>query len=272
MTIRGLTVLGILASVVLTTGPAWGTSVIWVSGSTGDPDHDKGWTDLLTANYCNVSRKKYETLNASKIAAMEAADLIIVSRDTNSGAYDDGSEVGQWNGITTPLILMNQYIARKNRWKWVNNNNTPGTAKDLHAEDTGHEIFDGVALDGFDNVDILDESVGVGQLPRVNIGGTNNGTVLATPEGTTGQALIVLWDTGTKFYGTGGQTAGGPRMFFGAGNNSNNPKGGYNLTAEGEELFLNTVSFMAIPEPLTMLAVGLSLTGLGAYVRKRRMA
>lgn len=56
----------------------------------------------------------------------------------------------------------------------------------------------------------------------------------------------MTWNAGQDYY-EGGPTAGAPRMFFpsGAGENSNNPVDGvFNLTSEGEIMFLNAVEYM----------------------------
>jgi hypothetical protein len=68
----------------------------------------------------------WRTLDAAKIARLNAADLVIVSRATDSGGYaTDAAEIAQWNSVTTPLILLNVYIARGGtgsnfRWRWAN--------------------------------------------------------------------------------------------------------------------------------------------------------
>ena len=68
----------------------------------------------------------WRTLDAAKIARLNAADLVIVSRATDSGGYaTDAAEIAQWNSVTTPLILLNVYIARGGtgsnfRCRWAN--------------------------------------------------------------------------------------------------------------------------------------------------------
>jgi len=79
---------------------------------------------------------------------LNAADLIIVSRLTNSGSYHWGNESAQWNSVKTPLLLMSAYFARNNRWNWVNSetatNNTPNIfAEAIYPE---HPVFRGVTL------------------------------------------------------------------------------------------------------------------------------
>ena len=237
-----------LAALLLCSGPA-GAYIVWVTENTNgsnppNPD-DVGWAELLADNGYTVWRRAdLKSLDAGKIADLNAAELVIVSRDTNSGAYDDGTEVSDWNGITTPLILLNQYLSRSNRWKWFNGGSTGGSASPtLEAADPAHPIFDGVALDPSNQVAFATSNTPVG-----NTTGVGNGTLLARDPGNN-RPRIVLWNTGTEFYGGSGQVAGGPRMFFGAGVNGNNPKSALNLTPEGEQIFLNAVDFLTAGPP-----------------------
>jgi hypothetical protein len=59
--------------------------------------------------------------NAAKVAALEAADLVLVSRRTSSGSYDNDRK--NWNELETPLLLMSGYLTRGEgggkRWGWT---------------------------------------------------------------------------------------------------------------------------------------------------------
>ena len=44
------------------------------------------------------------------------------------------------------------------------------------------------------------------------------------------------------------------------------------IFAQDAVLYEDFAEFQVIPEPMTMLAVGLGITGLGGYIRKRRRA
>ena len=88
-------------------------SIIWVSQAY-DTDGDGVQDDLAAEDFVrslgydlDVQRGNWTALDAAKIAALDAADLIIFSRSTNSGDYaNDATEVAQWNSITTPIINM----------------------------------------------------------------------------------------------------------------------------------------------------------------------
>jgi len=85
------------------TAPVQATTIIWVSDNKTQtsPTADQGWVDLLRNNGYIVDYKGedgstdrlyWRTLDAGKIAELNAADLVIVSRDSDSGQYDDGTE------------------------------------------------------------------------------------------------------------------------------------------------------------------------------------
>ena len=81
-----------------------GANIIWVSDAfdqsgDGTPD-DQGWVDMLETHGYNIDYTKgnsprngyWRTLDDGKIAALNAADLVIVSRCTTSGYYDDDDD------------------------------------------------------------------------------------------------------------------------------------------------------------------------------------
>ncbi|MCP4452692.1 MAG: hypothetical protein GY809_14615, partial [Planctomycetes bacterium] len=155
---------------------------------------------------------------------------------TDSGNYDDGDEIAQWNGLTVPLIQTSVYLIRSSRWLWVDDTGTPGVTDDmLIAED--HPIFKGVGSAGT-------------SLPMVttttNLSGTTdagNGQALATHAD--GRLWIAYWEAEVEFYGGSGQVGAASRMFFAAGLNENSAdKGNMNLTEDGQAIFLNAVAFM----------------------------
>ncbi|MBN2592016.1 MAG: hypothetical protein JXA81_00810 [Sedimentisphaerales bacterium] len=229
---------------------AHAATIIWVSDSyddnvDGEPD-DQPWVDMLEANGYTVDlsfrNQEGRTLDDNKIAALNAADLIIISRNSDSGNYaSDATEVTRWNSITAPLILQAMHFSRNSRWLWVNTTTLPNYSDSaINIIKAGHPIFAGVQ----NGAQITDGNVGPSTF--VDISDLGNGTLLATVEGT-GEAWITEWETGVEFYPGAGQFAGGPRLMLCSGTQETNPtigRGEYNLTPEGEKLFLNAVRYM----------------------------
>ncbi len=219
---------------------------------------DQGLIDWLVAegHSVDVQRGYWTELDDAKVAALNAADLVIVSRLSNSGNYDDGAEVAQWNSVTSPMIQMSAYLVRSSRWKWMDSgtatNNTTDIVMEVLMPD--HEVFAGVPLYAADPndpnavanlVDAIDPNVGTGITSFIGTLDAGNGTLLATAPAA-GMAWIAEWDKGVEYYDGAGQFAGGPRMFFAGGTQESGatPQGAWNFTAEGEMMFRNAVNYM----------------------------
>ena len=179
---------------------AQAANIIWVSNNKGYGDvepntpGDQGWIDLLEAQGHVVSypdrhntedgTQRYRTLDPNKIAELEAADLIIISRNADSGSYSSvaDNEPNQWNAISTPIISLNAHMMPSNKWGLLNSTGT-GYAKDGMevVVDATSPIFDGVAIDVNGMVDVMSAQWNVDSAKDVNNAG--NGTVLATRAG-----------------------------------------------------------------------------------------
>jgi hypothetical protein len=229
---------------------AQGTTVVWVaealSNSAGVP-YDQGWVDLLTAQGYTVSvdRGGWMTLDAAHLATLEAADLVIVSRTTNSGNYaTDATEVTQWNSVTKPLILMTGYLARSSRWLWVNSTGLtdPMTEAMMTVVKADHPVFAGVKLTS-DQVDVIDGAVDGGQMAFLTATDAGNGTVLAK-RADNNAVWIAEWAAGTAFYSGSTQTPAGKRMLLTGGGGTGQTMGSMNFTPDGQKMFLNAVLYM----------------------------
>jgi hypothetical protein len=238
-------------------------TIIWVSDAhdtdttVAGPD-DQGWVDFLASLGFTVDYQKgatagtgyWQTLDAAKLAALEAADMIIMSRDCSSGGYaTDDAERAQWGGITKPLMMMSSYGARSANSRWFNNNDTPVARVSyylLKASDPANSLFDNVLLDANNSVVFYRSDISpashVSYIPITNAG---NGRVLAArPDN--GYVMIAEWDPGKPFYNaTPNVMVGGPRMYFNAGTQEATTAGGrwgaYNLTPAGEQIFVNAL-------------------------------
>ncbi|MCJ7778414.1 MAG: hypothetical protein MUP16_08890 [Sedimentisphaerales bacterium] len=236
--------------------------IIWVSDSHQTvpgatvPD-DQGWVDLLKAAGYDVDQRPsisagvgpWQDLDADEIADLEAADLIIVSRDSaTAGHSSNAAEVTQWNSFKTPLILASCYMARSNRWLWFNSTSIGARQSyfDAQAIDPIDPLFAGVQIDAQGQFVMYDENAYPVHLSFMNTTDAGNGRIIATrPDN--GNPLIVVWEPNVPFYATSTQTPGGKRMFFNSGTQETSDNigfGVYNLTAEGQKVFLNGVRSM----------------------------
>jgi len=252
---------------IVTPGP----KVVWVSAqhaSSADANvpGDVGFVNLLRdagydvdyATAPTVGTSYWETLDPNKMAALEAADLVIVARDCNSsGVSSDANEIAFWNGLKTPVMLLSSYIAGSNRWNWFNTTSQSARESyyDVKAVDPNGAIFAGVALDANDVVQWYDPNVASGYCSFIAMADAGNGTALAVrPDN--GNLLIVEWAKGKAFYEGSTQTPGGRRMFFNAGTQEisglKTDWGVMNLNAEGQQVFLNAVAYMAARNPIAV--------------------
>ena len=225
-------------------------NIIWVSQAY-DTDVDGVQDDLEAEDFVrslghelDVQRGNWTALDATKIAALNAADLIIVSRSTDSAQYaTDAAEVGQWDSVTTPMINMTSYLARNSRWLWANTttvNNLVGPTMDVLLPE--HPIFTGVDLGANNTVQLVDGTTGVGQTSFLGMLDVGSGTVIVS---TGTNACIVEWPAGEAFY-SGAGTPAGNRMLFCMGTQESGatPQGKFNLTETGKAVFANAILYM----------------------------
>ena len=218
----------------------------------------------LELNPLSDDLRYWQELDATKIAELEAADLILFSRLASSGAYDDTDGAGYderilWNSITTPMICMNPHLTRigYDKWGWMDyvntatlwNDATGGMPVNPHVctvVDTTHAIFDGIDLSNPTQVSLLIDDYNCEGAGTDYVG---NGTLLVK-RNVDYATMIATWEAGVEFYTGAGYTAGGPRMFFAAGAGAKSAQfqgsfgdGDYNLTSDGETVFLNAVKY-----------------------------
>ncbi len=210
----------------------------------------------------DVRPEYWNVLTPDKIAELNAADLIIVSRLAWSSRYNQGNETTEWNSLTTPLLQMNSHFARNIRWKWVNSGaRAPDGTSYIYAEavDPYHPVFRGVLTaheptgpDGPLNVvQMIDPLVGTGFTAFIGTTYMGNGLLIAKPVGLD-MGWIAEWDVGVEFFEGAGQYAGGRRMLFCAGTFFDpdrqevitTAQGELNLTAEGLQMFRNAIDYL----------------------------
>jgi hypothetical protein len=300
-------VLGCLALTLLAL-PCSAADIAWVSfhAADGTPSAaagaagftqapDVGYTQALTAAGHNVTRVLTHGMpyTAEETAALNAFDLVIVSRSNPSGNFQDPPETLFWNtSITAPLIHMGGYAIRNNRAGLYTGATIPDTAGPvrLAVNNPSHPIFAGVALDGTNTtVNPYTELVNASSLNPPNNVVQRGVSVVTNPIIAGGQVLATIGTMGDPAFGgaviakfaPGLSSAsgtpnvlGGHRLIFLSGSRENDGltaegSGIYDLTASGRQLFLNAVNFMAaIPEPSTVTLCMVAIAGLG-LIRKR---
>jgi hypothetical protein len=235
---------------ILAATPVHAQTIVWVSEWLTDDQglsFDYGWIELLEAEGFTVVADTsiyYTTLDATKLATLEDADLIIVSRTSNSGGYVDDDEVTQWNSIGTPLILMNAYLTRSSRWQWIDSTDITEYQEEamMSIVDADHQIFTGIA--SADNqIDMIDGSVNTGQVTFLNTNEVGSGTLIAQSADDS-SVWIAEWEPGTPFYDGTTEVPAEKRMLFTAGGSGAQESGTLNLTPEGQQIFINAVLHM----------------------------
>ncbi|HWB05453.1 MAG TPA: PEP-CTERM sorting domain-containing protein [Verrucomicrobiales bacterium] len=297
-------------SLLCAAGKASAASIYWVSDQFNaqtatvgaGPYSDDGIVALLTGAGHTVTRfnpPDAGAITAGDVAAMNAADLVIIGRSIASGAFDTAAETLPWNTlITKPLICTNTYINRSSRLGWyasgpnqpdqvLNNLSFTNLANPVTSYIVGNTAMSGNTTTNSITQAIVypDSQVdirGISEITDPLVAGGNSIATVAVGAAT-GQ-YIAWWPANTALAGTSaGQSLAGYRMQFlignresataGTSNNTALGAAGYeNLTAEGEQMFLRAVNVAlnngAIPEPGTTALAGLAAAAL--LLRRRR--
>jgi len=239
--------------------------IYWIEDDSDGDKTDQGFIDLLTnAGYTldmSFANMQARELDGAKLETLNRADLIIVSRDSDSRQFDDSAaEILSWNTeIARPILNLNAFYMQANRWHWVPSSDTwHYEAGPMRIMDPNHPVLEGVTTgpDGLVDVVTSQTTFPMGAMDAAG------GTVIGT-RADNGFVWMAAWDTTQKL--STGYTPSGPRMLFCCGvdeaTTGKQPvlpgNGAYNLTEEGSKIFLNAVEFLlgyglekaAIPEP-----------------------
>ncbi len=217
-------------------------------------------------------------------AIIDAADLVLMTRATNSTEY--GKDADGWNAVTKPMILMNGFILRDTRFGWMVNTNiqwpSPANGTDLVITNPAHPFVAGMT----DPTPVLDFSSLGGspasndQLPELVTDLLPEAEVAATlgsGPGARQYAFSIPAGTMTSIDAShpGGASSGplaGDRAFIGAWAYPGGDSADYGspvMTAGHETLLANAISTMLIPEPSTSLLLMLGAAVFGLARRRQ---
>lgn len=193
---------------------------------------------------------------AAQFVADNMVDLVIVSRVTNSGDYNQTA----WNDIDAPLLLMGPHLSRSSRWKWLETTNVTQTAVEtLNILAPGDPFVSGLG-DAYSTSDATVSYNGIAD------GG--NGTVIATAGD--GSIMLAKWDAGTEFYDGSGQSAAAMRVLLGGipyHETHNDVEQTFDHFTENGKAIIGQVVNTMIPEPATIALLGFG--GLSLLRKKR---
>jgi len=238
--------------------------IYWIADDIGGGDSDQGFIDLLTnAGYTidmSFSNQELRVLEDTELELLNRADLIIISRDSDSRQYDDGAaEIANWNSkIARPILNLNAFYMQANRWNWVPASDTwHYEAGPMRVLEPDHPVMEGITV-----VEGLVDVVTNQSTFPMDATDAAGGTLIGVREDN-GFVWLAAWDTTQNI--SMGYPPAGPRMLFCCGldeaTTGKQPalagNGTYNLTEEGSTIFLNAVKYLlsfnlekaAIPEP-----------------------
>ena len=185
--------------------------IVWVSQNANDVSFRTALTNA--SHHVPWEAGRYQTLDATKLAELNAADLVIVARNNDSGKFDDSAqEIADWNGLTSRLLLLSAYIARNDRWKWLNSASlVAGTSANQVVVDAGDRAYAGLSVMNGSSTNAYTASATV---DTTQASGAGNGTLIARTDDASGFVMAARWSAGTEFYAGSGQTAAAERVYF----------------------------------------------------------
>ena len=217
--------------------------IVWVNQEQSPAGQE--YQDLLASLGYDVIEMLVTDPTGEEQAVLNAADLVVISRKTNSGAYNNET----WDTtITAPAMLMSPYPARSSRWQWLEGTSIVAHVPDaINVDDSSHPIFDG--LDTAGSVTASWHMSVPGTAETTSFNGdpvANGGSLIASAAGPAGEELLVVaeWPANT--------VAAGRRLLFSSGaleaSGDGVPDyGEYDLTSVGEAAFINAIKYLAGP-------------------------
>ena len=183
---------------------------------TGNAESERGYTEFLQELYrgnveVNLDADRYnEDLSDKKKLVLEAADLVIISRDLSSKDYNADADF--WNGLGVPILNHNIKLARSDGykyWDWLDGNDISTSAfTHLAVAYADDEIFAGVDTSS-GSVEIFTAGK---EIDHSNQASAGSGRVVATCNGS---VVIARWlGNETLYYDNSYYAPGAARVFF----------------------------------------------------------
>ena len=213
MYIRFLILILVFLTSLTGVGRAEPFKIIIVTDKSGS---ERGYTEFLQEIYqgnveVRIDADRYdEDLSDKKKSELEAADLIIVSRDLSSTDYNADADF--WNALAVPILNHNIKLTRSDDhkyWDWLTGDDINTSAfTHLAVAYADDEIFAGVdTSSGY-----VEMFVSGKEIDHSNQGSAGSGTVIATLNGT---VVIARWfGKETKYYDESDYAPGAARVFF----------------------------------------------------------
>ena len=184
---------------------------------TSDVSYQQDYVSFVQDIYgqsSNVTTGVYTDLdgNAPMLAQLEAADLVIIARLAVSSSYDDGTEISDWNSLSTPILCHSAYLTRSLRWNGMAGGREylSNDSANLVVADASDPVFNGISVANGDTIQMFTSTQNLIDVQT----DSGNGTLIASPEGSS-RVLIARWnDTNTYYHSGSPYSPGGARLFF----------------------------------------------------------
>lgn len=227
-----------LLTFLLLMGVSHGTTIILVTSNPVAQQEYIAFLEEVFGEGVSITAGAYTALNDNPgmLAELEAADLIVIARMSSSGEYINGTEIGDWNGLSTPILCHSAYLTRQSRWNWMAGDRKEETLTETRVVDSTDPVFKGMNVHN-------GESVRVFANPTVidvqdNAG---NGALVGSSVGN-GAVLLNRWtNTDVLYHSDSPYKPAGPRLFFGL--NESDPMG--TLSEQGRMLLKNALLSLA---------------------------
>lgn len=255
----------LIFSVLFYSQPAESANVLFVDNETPNDS----WQTIIVGGGHSFTLFDTATYNLGlgnqdSLDYVNSFDLVIIS-GSNPAFNALRAHGAVWNAQPVPMINMGNFLIsgqfQAGSWRWT----TPGN---------------GGTINSSGNVDVLSEldpiwdgvSIAPGTPPTVDLFSANAGHLtLGSNTFLPGVTTVAAQSSNNStiaiaYAAPGALRDGGAEQYFFAGmtGGRNNP---VNLTPEGQQVFLNAIDAIAIPEPHTALLGGI---GLLALLRRRR--